>query len=320
MASRASSRVLTDHDEIREWAEERKAHPSCVRGTGGKEDIGILRLDFPGYTGEDRLQPISWDDFFEKFDERNLSLLVQDETAGGSRSNFNKLISRETAQQSRGRSHRTTSARSSSRASSSRPSRNNRKSSGRSSRSTGNGTGRSRSSRATGSSSRVLTDDNEIREWAEERKARPSCVRGTGGREDIGMLRLDFPGYTGEDRLQPISWDDFFEKFHERNLALLVQDETAGGSRSNFNKLISRETARQARGRSRRSTNARSSRRASSSASSRSNRKSGGRRSRSTSNGAGRLRSSRTTGRSRSTARAKKSARSTSHNSRRKAA
>ena len=94
----AGSRTLNDHEEIRTWAEERNAQPACVRGTGDKGDIGILRLDFPGYTGEDKLQPISWEKFFEKFDERNLSLLVQDKTARGQKSNFNKIVSRETAQ------------------------------------------------------------------------------------------------------------------------------------------------------------------------------------------------------------------------------
>lgn len=93
-----------DHDEIREWAEERGAHPSCVRGTGKKGDLGVLRLDFPGYTGPEKLQEISWDDFFAKFDERGLSLLVQDKTARGQTSNFNKLVSRETAGGGRSRS------------------------------------------------------------------------------------------------------------------------------------------------------------------------------------------------------------------------
>jgi ferritin-like metal-binding protein YciE len=63
-----SAQPLTDHEEIREWAEERGAKPACVRGTGGAGDIGMLRLDFPGYTGGDSLQEISWDDWFEKFD------------------------------------------------------------------------------------------------------------------------------------------------------------------------------------------------------------------------------------------------------------
>jgi hypothetical protein len=92
----ASSRVLTDHDEIRRWAGERGAKPARVRGTGDGDDVGIIRLDFPGYTGEDKLEPISWDDWFRKFDESGLALLVQDKTAKGQRSNFNKLVSRET--------------------------------------------------------------------------------------------------------------------------------------------------------------------------------------------------------------------------------
>lgn len=103
--ARSASRTVTDHDEIRQWAEEREARPSCVRGTGDGEDIGMLRLDFPGYSGEDSLEEISWDDWFSKFDERGLALLVQEQTAGGEQSNFNKLISRETAsgeKQSRG--------------------------------------------------------------------------------------------------------------------------------------------------------------------------------------------------------------------------
>jgi hypothetical protein len=52
-------------------------------------------------------------------------------------------------------------------------------------------------------------------------------VRGTGGPDDVGMIRLDFPGYSGEGSLEEISWDEWFDKFDESNLALLVQDETA---------------------------------------------------------------------------------------------
>jgi hypothetical protein len=95
----AKSKVLIDHDEIRRWAEERGAQPARVKGTERNgDDVGIIRLDFPGYTGEDTLEHISWDDWFEEFDKRNLALIVQDKTAGGQQSNFNKLVGRETAQ------------------------------------------------------------------------------------------------------------------------------------------------------------------------------------------------------------------------------
>jgi ferritin-like metal-binding protein YciE len=113
----------------------------------------------------------------------------------------------------------------------------------------GNGRGTAKRRVASSASSsgangtRVLSDPQEIQQWAEERGAKPACVRGTGKKGDLGVLRLDFPGYTGADKLQAISWDDFFDKFQERKLQLLVQDKTAGGKKSNFNKLVSKQTA-----------------------------------------------------------------------------
>lgn len=93
------SHTTTDHDEIQRWAEERGGKPACVQGTGGKGDIGLLRIEFPGKPNakDDKLSEISWDDFFEKFDERNLALVYQEHTAEGKTSNFNKLIEREDA-------------------------------------------------------------------------------------------------------------------------------------------------------------------------------------------------------------------------------
>src|SRR5579884_708891 len=100
------SKTTQDHEEIRRWAEERGARPACVKGTGGEGDIGMLRLDFPGYSGEETLQHITWEEWFDKFDERNLALLYQEETAEGERSNFNKIVSAETAQAAEPGSHR----------------------------------------------------------------------------------------------------------------------------------------------------------------------------------------------------------------------
>jgi hypothetical protein len=116
MPSKASSQVLTDHDEIQRWAEQRGAKPSAVRRTGGGNDIGMIRLDFPGYSGADSLEEVTWDDWFDKFDESNLALIVQEKTARGQKSNFNKLVSRDSvvqssSQGSRGSSGRKTAAR-----------------------------------------------------------------------------------------------------------------------------------------------------------------------------------------------------------------
>ena len=61
----------------------------------------------------------------------------------------------------------------------------------------------------------------------------------------VGIIRIEFPEAPNakDDALEEISWDEFFEKFDESELALLYQEETASGQRSNFNKLVGRETA-----------------------------------------------------------------------------
>jgi hypothetical protein len=102
------SQTTTDHDEIRQWAEERGGKPACVQGTGGKGDVGLLRIEFPGSPGakDDKLQPIEWEEFFEKFDERGLALVYQDHTADGKKSNFNKLVDRTSAAGSKARTAR----------------------------------------------------------------------------------------------------------------------------------------------------------------------------------------------------------------------
>lgn len=102
MASRLSKTTI-DHDEIRRWAEERGGQPSDVKGTG-RDGTGILRIDFPGYSGEGTLEPISWDEFFKKFEESNLAFVYQDVTSRGQRSNFNKLVARESVDLEAGKS------------------------------------------------------------------------------------------------------------------------------------------------------------------------------------------------------------------------
>jgi hypothetical protein len=83
----------TDHDEIRQWAEAHGAEPATVRGTS-QEGAGVLTLDFPGGAGEDRLEHISWDEWFEKFDRENLAFLYQERKSSGEDSTFFKLVRR----------------------------------------------------------------------------------------------------------------------------------------------------------------------------------------------------------------------------------
>ena len=89
-----SSHQTTDHDEIRRWAEERGGRPAGVRDTGNGDDPGILRIDFPGGAGDDALEHISWDEWFQKFDEQGLAAIIQEEKTDGEGSTFIKLVNR----------------------------------------------------------------------------------------------------------------------------------------------------------------------------------------------------------------------------------
>jgi len=91
------TQTTTDHGEIRRWAEERDATPACVKGTRGRSNSCLIRLDFPGYTGEDSLEHISWDEWFENFDRNKLALIYRERTTSGQKSNFNKLVRRKRA-------------------------------------------------------------------------------------------------------------------------------------------------------------------------------------------------------------------------------
>src|SRR5438105_15843713 len=91
---------------------------------------------------------------------------------------------------------------------------------------------------------RTTTNHNEIRKWAEARGGKPATVKSTESGGEAGVLRIDFPGYSGKDSLEEISWDEFFAKFDEKNLAFLYQEKTAEGKESRFFKLVSRETAK----------------------------------------------------------------------------
>lgn len=91
------AKVTTDHEVIREWAEKRGGCPSSVEGTAPGHEPGLLRLDFK--PDDEKLEDISWDDFFEKFEEANLAFLYQDQTADGKISRFHKFIDRSSAEQ-----------------------------------------------------------------------------------------------------------------------------------------------------------------------------------------------------------------------------
>jgi hypothetical protein len=93
------SHTTTDREEIRRWAESRGGKPARVQDTGSGDDPGLIRLMFPeaSQAEDDNLEEISWDEWFQAFDDNGLALVYQEQTAEGEESRFNKLVSRETA-------------------------------------------------------------------------------------------------------------------------------------------------------------------------------------------------------------------------------
>jgi hypothetical protein len=90
----SAAKLTIDHDEIRSWVEQRGGYPAHVKRGSSKADLGVLRIDFPGYSGEDSLERVDWERWFAAFEQNELAFLHQDETEGDQVSRFSKLISR----------------------------------------------------------------------------------------------------------------------------------------------------------------------------------------------------------------------------------
>jgi hypothetical protein len=98
-----------------------------------------------------------------------------------------------------------------------------------------------------GTESKVTTNHEEIKNWVEQRGGKPARVKGTGDNDSAGVLRIDYPGFSGEDTLETITWEEFFTTFEESELAFLYQDQTSDGEESRFSKLISRDSETKAK-------------------------------------------------------------------------
>ena len=86
--------TTTDHESIRKWAESKGGKPAAVRRTHQGGDVGIIRIMFPDapQSEHEELDEITWDEFFDEFEKRNLALLYDE------KSMFNKIVGRDTAE------------------------------------------------------------------------------------------------------------------------------------------------------------------------------------------------------------------------------
>jgi hypothetical protein len=81
-------KVTTDKKAIKEWIEERKGWPAVQIKTNGNRKENILWVGFPEASTHKNLQKITWEEFFEKFDQEQLTFLYQDASLNGEQSQF----------------------------------------------------------------------------------------------------------------------------------------------------------------------------------------------------------------------------------------
>jgi hypothetical protein len=207
----ASAKATTNHNQIRKWVESRGGFPAHVKKTANRRSPGVLRIDYPGFSGEDRLERIDWDTWFDAFDKNKLAFLYQ-----GGRSRFSKLVERATVKTTERRTPSSAKRAASSRA---LPARSRRtKASATSTKS------------ASSVSAKRTTSHATIKRWVEARGGHPARVKRTG------ILRIDYPGYSGAKTLERIDWDEWFDAFDKNKLAFLYQDKR----NSRFSKLVER--------------------------------------------------------------------------------
>ena len=72
-----------------------------------------------------------------------------------------------------------------------------------------------------------LTDRKESRQCVDEPDATSAREQKPSSVTRAGLIRFDFPGVIGERSSEAIGWDEWFTRFKESNLALLVQEEAA---------------------------------------------------------------------------------------------
>lgn len=77
------NKSTTDHAEIQKWAAKYDGKPQLIDDMDAKGDQIGLRIDFPGRKddplfGKDKIRDISWEEFFEKFEELELGFIYDD--------------------------------------------------------------------------------------------------------------------------------------------------------------------------------------------------------------------------------------------------
>jgi hypothetical protein len=89
----ANVHTTTDHLEIREWVEDHGGEPAII-DKGGMNGSGILYVDFHSGLRNNALKDVTWDEFFDAFEENHLAFIYR-ETKSNKDSSFFKFVARD---------------------------------------------------------------------------------------------------------------------------------------------------------------------------------------------------------------------------------
>ena len=64
--------TTTDHSLIRNWVDRHDGFPAHVADSEGEGDRGMLRIGFEDAERPESLKELSWEEFFEEFDGKDL--------------------------------------------------------------------------------------------------------------------------------------------------------------------------------------------------------------------------------------------------------
>lgn len=90
-----NTKITKDHKLIKEWVVARGGIPGqVIENVPPTDEDGVLDIKFPESTGK-KVIPITWNEFFTRFEQSNLAFLFEDNHGNGLKSKFFKLISRD---------------------------------------------------------------------------------------------------------------------------------------------------------------------------------------------------------------------------------
>ena len=89
------TQLTIDHAAIQRWVEARGGQPATKAGTApAGESVGILRVRFPE-TNSERVDVVTWEEFFAKFEEKALAFVLRERTRDGQLSRYCRFVRRE---------------------------------------------------------------------------------------------------------------------------------------------------------------------------------------------------------------------------------